>query len=88
VEVRKYPTARGFLIPTHPLLYVLASVMALGFPLVGLARSGSSPAATPAAPAARDWTSWGYDQERTSWNRGETQLSKANVSKLRLQWSA
>jgi outer membrane protein assembly factor BamB len=36
---------------------------------------------------ARDWTTWGYDQERTSWNRGETSLSKSNVSSLRLLWS-
>jgi outer membrane protein assembly factor BamB len=36
---------------------------------------------------ARDWTTWGYDQERTGWNRGETSLSKSNVSSLRLLWS-
>ncbi|HWY63311.1 MAG TPA: PQQ-binding-like beta-propeller repeat protein [Rhizomicrobium sp.] len=63
------------------LRYFLAGVMALGLPPASLAQSGS-------APAARDWTSWGYDQERTGWNRGEAQLSKDNVSKLRLQWTA
>ncbi len=36
---------------------------------------------------ARDWTTWGYDQERTGWNRGETSLSIHNVSGLRLLWS-
>jgi outer membrane protein assembly factor BamB len=61
------------------LLYLLLG--ALSFPPAGFAQSASSP--TP-----RDWTSWGYDQERTSWNRGETQLSKSTVSRLRLQWSA
>src|SRR5579864_3778244 len=37
---------------------------------------------------ARDWLTWGYDQERTGWNRGETILSKDNVSRLELKWSA
>ena len=36
---------------------------------------------------ARDWSTWGYDQERTAWNRGETFLSKSNVSKLKVKWS-
>ncbi len=35
----------------------------------------------------RDWTTWGYDQERTGWNRGETSLTINNVSKLGLLWS-
>src|ERR1700748_2853872 len=37
--------------------------------------------------APRDWTTWGYDQERTGWNRGETSLTIDNVSKLRLLWN-
>jgi hypothetical protein len=37
---------------------------------------------------ASDWTTWGYDQERTGWNRGETSLTTHNVSGLRLLWSA
>jgi hypothetical protein len=36
--------------------------------------------------SARDWTTWGYDQERTGWNRGETSLTIHNVSDLRLLW--
>jgi outer membrane protein assembly factor BamB len=35
---------------------------------------------------ARDWTTWGYDQERTGWNRGEATLSKDSVSRLSLLW--
>src|SRR5690242_21467268 len=35
----------------------------------------------------QDWPTWGYDQERTGWNRGETTLSKENVGKLELKWS-
>ena len=37
--------------------------------------------------AARDWTTWGYDQERTGWNKGETTLTKQNVSRLKLLWN-
>jgi hypothetical protein len=35
-----------------------------------------------------DWTTWGYDQERTGWNRAETTLNKDNVSRLELKWTA
>jgi outer membrane protein assembly factor BamB len=37
--------------------------------------------------SSRDWPTWGYDQERTGWNRSETTLSKDNVSRLELKWS-
>ena len=43
--------------------------------------------AKPSTPPQPDWTTWGYDQERTAWNRGETTLNKDNVSKLKLLWS-
>jgi len=33
-----------------------------------------------------DWSTWGYDQEPSGWNRGETTLSAANVSRLELKW--
>ena len=39
-------------------------------------------------PPASDWLTWGYDPERSGWNRAETTLSKENVSRLVLQWSA
>ena len=39
-------------------------------------------------PPASDWLTWGYDQERSGWNRAETSLSKDNVSGLVLLWSA
>ncbi len=51
--------------------------------LLGVAAQ-AQPAVRP-APAA-DWPTWGYDQERTAWNRGENTLSKANVGKLRVKW--
>jgi outer membrane protein assembly factor BamB len=38
--------------------------------------------------ASRDWLTWGYDHERSGWNRAETTLSKENVPGLVLQWSA
>jgi outer membrane protein assembly factor BamB len=56
-------------------LYYLTSMLAI-FPAAARAQGS----------AQRDWVTWGYDQERTSWNRGETALSKDNVSRLELKW--
>ena len=53
------------------------------------AMSGRPPAApysTP-VPTHGDWPTWGYDPERTGWNRGETTLSAKNVGKLKQLWS-
>ncbi|HEX3754035.1 MAG TPA: PQQ-binding-like beta-propeller repeat protein [Rhizomicrobium sp.] len=46
------------------------------------------PAAAQNSSAPDDWTSWGYDQQRTGWNKGETILTPQNVAHLGLQWSA
>src|SRR3954468_2742150 len=40
----------------------------------------------PEGTPGRDWLTWGYDAERTGWNRGETGLTPANVSRLSLLW--
>ncbi len=40
------------------------------------------------AASTNEWLTWGYDQQRTGWNQGETALSKDNVSKLELKWKA
>lgn len=57
----------------------------------GLARimAGTEPstATLNIAPATNEWLTWGYDQERTGWNRAETSLSAKNVSKLKQLWS-
>ena len=37
-------------------------------------------------PAA-DWTTFGGDPQRTGWAKEETDLTKANVGKLKLEWS-
>jgi len=36
---------------------------------------------------AADWTTFGGDPQRTSWAKEETDLTKTNVSKLKLEWS-
>jgi outer membrane protein assembly factor BamB len=46
------------------------------------------PAGSAQAPPASEWLTWGFDQERSGWNRAETTLSRENVSGLVLQWSA
>lgn len=38
-------------------------------------------------PAADEWLTWGYDQERTGWNRAEAALTPKNVGKLKQIWS-
>ena len=38
-------------------------------------------------PATNEWLTWGYDQERTGWNRAETTLSPKNVGRLKQVWS-
>jgi outer membrane protein assembly factor BamB len=44
-------------------------------------------AAPPQPLAVNEWITWGYDQERTGWNRAETTLSKSNVGRMRQVWS-
>ena len=41
---------------------------------------------TDDAAARNEWLTWGYDEERTLWNRAERVLNKANVSQLTLKW--
>src|SRR5579883_93858 len=38
-------------------------------------------------PAGNEWLTWGYDQERTGWNRAETGLNPSNVRNLKQLWS-
>ena len=38
-------------------------------------------------PASNEWLTWGYDQERTGWNRAETALTPKTVGKLKQLWS-
>ena len=45
-------------------------------------------AASPLPPAVNEWVTWGYDPERSGWNRAETTLTKSNVKGLRQAWSA
>jgi outer membrane protein assembly factor BamB len=40
------------------------------------------------AASPGEWLTWGYDQERTGWNRAETTLNPNNVPQLELKWKA
>jgi outer membrane protein assembly factor BamB len=57
----------------------------------GVARimAGTEPSTEVLAipPAGNEWLTWGYDQERSGWNRAETTLSPANVRGLKQLWS-
>jgi outer membrane protein assembly factor BamB len=46
-----------------------------------------TPTAAPKTPAYTDWTSFGYDLARTSYNPNETTISNANAGSLHLLWS-
>jgi outer membrane protein assembly factor BamB len=54
-----------------------------------LAKLAAMPKAAPPPPppAVADWPTWGYDQARTAWNRGEKTLNKSNVGKLKVVWN-
>jgi hypothetical protein len=56
-----------------------------------IARRMAVPPADPVtfniAPATNEWLTWGYDQERTGWNRAETTLSPKTVKGLKQIWS-
>jgi len=42
----------------------------------------------PASRVSHDWLTWGNGVDRTSWSKAETVLTKDNVSKLELKWTA
>src|SRR5215470_7737742 len=81
------------------LLCVGASIAQQQAPAAGLtegmdpaiARRMAIPPADPVVfnipPATNEWLTWGYDQERTGWNRAETTLSPKNVGQLKQLWS-
>jgi len=66
---------------TH-LSFALVSLLSLAASTAGFAQEAASP------PPTNEWTTWGYDPERSGWNRAETTLSKSNVSKLKVQWKS
>ena len=73
---------------SKPLLSAVGLVVGLSVLLAtGVATAPQRAATTPVATAApNEWLTWGYDQERTLWNRAETVLSKDNVARLTLKW--
>ena len=67
-----------------PKALVTGFAVAAGLSLL-LAKSGAV-AAQGGGGAPNEWLTWGYDQERTLWNRAEKTLTKDNVSQLTLKW--
>lgn len=63
------------------------SVLITALFLSALSVRGSAQTVAP-PEAARDWITWGYDQERSGWNCGERTLSPKNVQGLRLKWKS
>ncbi|MDB5735602.1 MAG: hypothetical protein JWN16_2239 [Alphaproteobacteria bacterium] len=48
---------------------------------------GASASNVAVAPPVNEWITWGYDQERSGWNRAETALSPRTVAKLKPLWN-
>src|SRR3954452_8686944 len=68
-------------------------LLLLSFVLWPVAMSSQSAPARPASPqsaaaTSREWLTWGYDQERSGFNKAETTLSKDNVAGLTMLWSS
>ena len=83
------PEARDFTLAEvrqfAPQLYTRAKLEALDVELRAL-----PPRPVPVrveAPAVNEWATWGYDPERSGWNRAENTLSTRNVSRLKPVWS-
>ena len=51
---------------------------------MAVAPPSNVPLAIP--PATNEWPTWGYDPERTGWNRAETTLTPKNVGSLKQLW--
>src|SRR5437763_17025289 len=76
---------RGWI--SKQLITAVGVAIALTLPLGNdFAAAPQSPGTASASAATDEWLTWGYDQERTLWNRGETVLNKNNVSQLTLKW--
>ena len=64
-----------------------AKLAAMDADLRALNPAAAAATSAAAVPATNEWLTWGYDQERTGWNRAETTLGKNNVSKLHPIWT-
>ena len=76
--------------------FVMAAGLAVGFALLSArvfvvaapqtAAARTAVVSSKDAAAQNEWLTWGYDEERTLWNRAEQVLNKNNVSQLTLKW--
>ena len=87
--VKAPPEARDFTLAEvrqfAPQLYTAAKLAALDAELRAL-----PPRPMPVkveVPAIDEWLTWGYDPERSGWNRAEKTLNTKNVSRLRNVWT-
>src|SRR6185437_7398336 len=72
--------------PRPPKQEVDATVATITRALAANPRPANAPPLLPKGPFTTDWETYGYDGERTDWARGETKITKDNVSKLQLLW--
>ena len=72
--------------PRPPRTEVDATVATITRALAANPRPTSAPPVLSKGPFTKDWATYSYDEERTGWARGETKITKDNVSKLQLLW--
>ena len=72
--------------PRPPKTEVDATVATITRTLAANPRPTSAPPVLSKGPFTKDWATYSYDEERTGWARGETKITKDNVSKLQLLW--
>jgi len=72
--------------PRPPKTEVDATVATITRVLAANPRPTSAPPVLSKGPFTKDWATYAYDEERTGWARGETAITKDNVSKLQLLW--
>src|SRR5579864_2510539 len=82
-NMKRHHESTRVTMPTRPLIskpFKTALGVAVGLSLSlakGTATAPQRAASAPRAAAAQnEWLTWGYDQERTLWNRAETALNK------------
>ncbi len=72
--------------PRPPKTEVDATVATITRALAANPRPANAPPVLSKGPFTTDWSTYSYDEERTGWARGETKLTKDNISKLQLLW--
>jgi outer membrane protein assembly factor BamB len=73
-------------LPRPPKAELDAAIALINRALTSNPRPTTAAPVLPKGPFSKDWLTYGYDEERTGWDRGETQITKQTAPKLSLLW--